>query len=78
MAENRPVKIKSKNDAFRVRNALCIILWSLSTRDLEYLRDLRNWVWNLDFVWVVLDDIIEARKLKMEEVFDEILNEPNI
>lgn len=75
---NRPVTIKSKNDAFRVRNALFIILGSLSTRDLEYLRDLKNWVWNLDFVGVVLDEIIEARKIKMDSIYDEILNEPNI
>lgn len=57
----RPVTIKNERDAYRVRCALLVILGSLSTKDLRYLRDLKNWVWTLDFVWVVLDDIIKVR-----------------
>lgn len=61
---SRPIKIKNQTDAYRVRCALLIILGSLSTDDLKYLRDLKNWLWSLDFVWVVLDDIIKVRTEK--------------
>lgn len=74
----RPIKITNKANAFRVRQALFLILWSLSTKDLQYLHDLKNWVWNLDFVWVVIDEIIQARNLKQEELYDDIIDDINI
>lgn len=75
---NRPIKINNKTNAFRVRQALFLILWALSTKDLEYLRDLKNWVWNLDFVWVVIDEIIQARNMKQQEMYDELIDDINI
>lgn len=74
----RPIKINNQTNAFRVRQALFLILWSLSTKDLQYLHDLKNWVWNLDFVWVVIDEIIQARNLKQKEMYDELIDEINI
>lgn len=75
---HRPVKINNQTNAFRVRQALFLILWALSTKDLQYLHDLKNWVWNLDFVWVVIDEIIQARNLKQEEMYDELIDEINV
>lgn len=75
---HRPTKITNRSNAFRVRQALFLILWSLSTKDLQYLHDLKNWVWNLDFVWVVIDEIIQARNLKQKELYDDIINDINI
>ena len=74
----RPIKINNQANAFRVRQALFLILWTLSTKDLEYLHDLKNWVWNLDFVWVVIDEIIQARRIKQEDIYEDLINEDNI
>jgi hypothetical protein len=69
----RPTKITSTSSVFRIKQALTIILWMLSTEDLKYLHDLKNWVGNLDFVGVVIDEIITARTIKQQEIYNSVI-----
>lgn len=70
----RPVNFNTYSNVSRIKNALFLILWTLSTQDLQYLHDLKNNVWNLDFVWVVIDEIIKARNDKQNNMMDHVVD----
>lgn len=78
MKERRPVKLNSPTSIYRIKVALYTILGCLSTQDLKYLLELKNNNWTLDFVGVVIDEIVQARQLKQDDIYDELTDEINL